>query len=108
MDSSPQAVSKILAGENPNEGAVEKVIGGVEKGFDSIGLMKGQSAPAKRFLFGSLVGGGLVYAAKPGFAFKEDGTPRPWAISSPHMDDKTALPWFLPGIALGFFSGFMI
>lgn len=108
QDSSPAAVSKILAGENPNEGAVEKVFGVVEGAYDSIGLMRGPSAPAKRFLFGTLVGSGIVYALKPEFAFNRDGTPRAWALSNPQAQNKTAIPWFLPGLAFGFFSGFMV
>ena len=104
----PAAVTKILAGESPNEGIIEKTFGGVERGFDSIGLMRGGSAPAKRFLFGTLVGSGAVYALKPDWAFRKDGSPRPWAISNPQSEDKTALPWFLPGLAFGFFSGFMV
>lgn len=89
-------------------GTVDKLWDGIEKIYDSIGLMSGDSAPAKRFLFGNLVGSGIVMMIKPSFAYTKNGTARPWALTNPQAQTKTALPWWMPGVAFGFFSGFMV
>lgn len=104
MSESP--VERILSREPT--GLVEKTWGGIESGYDAIGLMSGEGAPAKRFVFGNIVGSGLMYLVKPAVAYNADGTPRPWALTSPGAANKTAMPWWMPGVAFGFFSGFMV
>lgn len=104
MGDSP--VAQILQGQD--EGPLGKVYGGIESVYDTFGLMSGDGAEAKRFIFGNLVGSGIVFAAKPSFAFTASGEPRPWALLNPQAPTKTALPWWMPGLAFGFFSGFMV
>jgi hypothetical protein len=98
-------VDRILSREPV--GVVAKTWDGLERGFDSVGLMSGEGAQAKRFLFGNILGGGAMYALKPGFAFDASGA-RPWALLEPNAKNKTAMPWWMPGVALGFFCGFMV
>lgn len=103
-DQSP--VDKIL-NRTPTS-PVAKLWDGIEGVYDSMGLMTGEAAQARRFVFGALVGGGIMYLMKPTASYNPDGTPRPWAMSSPNASDKTALPWWAPGLAFGFFSGFLV
>ena len=98
-------VDKIL-GHKPT-GPIDKVWESIENVYGSIGLMGGDSAPAKRFIFGNLVGSGIMMTVKPSFAYYK-GQPRPWALTSPGSQMKTALPWWMPGLAFGFFSGFLV
>lgn len=98
-------VDRVLSG--PQEGPVGKAWAAIESLYDSLGLMSGSSAPAKRFIFGNLVGSGLVMMVKPGFAYSK-GQQRPWALTNPNAGNKTALPWWMPGVAFGFFSGFLV
>lgn len=98
-------VDRVLRG--PQEGPVGKAWAAIESGYDSLGLMTGASAPAKRFIFGNLVGSGLVLAIQPSFAYSK-GKQRPWALTNPGAPNKTALPWWMPGLAFGFFSGFLV
>ena len=99
-------VDRILSGAPT--GAVAKVWDGIESAYDSIGLMSGDAAQARRFVFGMLVGSGLMYVLKPTVAYKGCGSPRPWALLAPQDPSKTAVPWWMPGVAFGFFSGFMV
>ena len=99
------AVEKIL---NGSKGPLDDVFHGVEGMFDSIGLMRGDAAPARRLVFGVLVGGAAMYLIKPTVAFRQDGRPRPWVLSNPDAPDKTAVPWWLPAAAAGFFCGFLV
>lgn len=99
-------VDRILSREP--EGAVARVWDSIESVYDSLGLMSGEAAQARRFVFGALLGSGIVYLVKPTVCFRADGTPRPWALLEPNAADKTALPWWMPGAAFGFFSGFMV
>lgn len=100
-------VARILGGSQPS-GPIESVYGGVESLYASFGLMSGDGAEAKRFVFGNLVGSGIVFALKPSFAFASNGEPRPWSLLNPQSPSKTALPWWMPGLAFGFFSGFLV
>lgn len=100
-------VDRILNRDAPT-GVIGKAWSGVEGIYDSVGLMHGENAPAKRFVFGNIVGSGIMYAMKPAISFGPDGSPRPWALTSPNSANKTAMPWWMPGLAFGFFSGFMV
>jgi hypothetical protein len=104
-ESSP--VDRILNKESGG-GVLDKAWRGVEGGYDSVGLMSGENAPAKRFVFGNILGSGIMYVMKPGISFGSDGTPRPWALTAPNAPNKTAMPFWMPGLAFGFFSGFMV
>lgn len=99
-------VSRIIDG--PSSGPLEKVYDGLEGLYDAFGLMNSDGAEAKRFVFGNLVGSGIVFALKPQFAFTSSGEPRPWSLLNPQSPAKTALPWWMPGLAFGFFSGFLV
>ena len=98
-------VERIL---NPPTSPLKSAYDVIESGYDSLGLLYGESAPARRFVFGALVGSGISYLVKPSYSFDASGNPRPWALSEPNSPNKTAFPWWLPGAAFGFFSGFMI
>jgi hypothetical protein len=73
----------------------------VEQVFDSFGMMRGAAAPVMRFGVGFLVGGLLVYAARPSFAFNKDGTARPWVPIAGGDKNATVTPWWTVGVALG-------
>lgn len=99
-----QVVDDIFAGRNPNGGVIDKVYDILEAPFEALGLM---GSPAKRFLFGTIVTGGIIYALKPSFAFSGDQA-KPWAVTNPGAHNKTPIPWFLPALAGGLFSGLLI
>lgn len=99
-----QVVDDIFAGRSPNGGIIDKIYDILEAPFDALGLM---GSPGKRFLFGTVVGGGLMYAFKPSFAFSGNDA-KPWAVTNPAAHNKTPIPWFLPAFALGLFSGLLI
>lgn len=83
-----------------------------ENFFDSMGMMRGNTAAIKRGVFGAAVGYVAMQAVRPSFAYYADGTPRPWSISQtaadldadPSADGQhgTALPWWT-GPAAGAF-----
>jgi hypothetical protein len=78
--------------------------GVVESFFDSIGLMRGELAPAKRAAFGIVVGSRVMFAVRPGFAFDKNGNPLPIGRGPRH----TMVPWWAPGVALGVVFGVFI
>ncbi len=77
--------------------AVDKV----EQVFDSLGMMRGAAAPILRFGTGFLIGGLLVYAARPSFAFDKDGSARPWVATAGDAKNATVTPWWGVGVAVG-------
>lgn len=94
---------------NPKpDGVVDAALDKVEGVYDALGLMRGTAAEARRFVFGNIIGAGLVYIIKPTSAFTSDGRARPWALLQPDSPEKTAFPWWMPGLLLGAFSGFLI
>lgn len=98
-------VSEVL---NPQPKGIEKVWSSIESVYDSLGLMSGDAAEARRFAFGMILGSGIMYVAKPAISYDSKGNPRPWALLQPSSPNKTALPWWMPGVAFGFFSGFLV
>lgn len=104
-------VSEILNqvdGKPSSEGVLNKVYDAVEGIYDSLGMMRGESAPAKRMLFTAAVGGGLAYAIKPRVSFDAKGNARPWVLSSPQHPNATAFPWFLWAGIGGLIGGFFV
>lgn len=104
-------VGEVLAkatGQVTSNSAVDKVYDAVEGVYDSLGMMKGESAPAKRLLFTGAVAGGLAYAIKPSASFDEKGQPRPWALTSPQHPRRTFFPWFFWAGIGGLVGGFFI
>lgn len=83
------------------------VITTLENVFDSVGLMRGPTAPLLRaaasFAFVAMV----QAAIRPRVMYTDDGSARPWAYAS-GSQDATALPWWLlPAGAAVFCSVFV-
>lgn len=93
---------------NPPKSVLDTTLDKVEGVYDALGLMTGSAAEAKRFVFGCLMGAGVVYVLKPTSAFTPDGRARPWALLQPESPDKTAFPWWIGGLLFGVFSGFFV
>jgi hypothetical protein len=109
MEESP--IDNILAratGQATSNSAVDKVYDAVEGVYDSLGMMKGESAPAKRLLFTGAVAGGLAYAIKPRVSFDEKGAARPWVLTSPSHPRATYFPWFMWAGIGGLLGGFFV
>lgn len=77
------------------------VIEPLENALDAFGLMRGETAPMKRFLVGSSVTLAALWLAKPSIMFDESGEPRAWSAVS---DDRnaTSLPVYVPALLSGF------
>lgn len=66
--------------------------------FSSLGLY----TPASRALaVGSLMSA-LLHVIKPELMFYEDGTTRPWVITSPDDESATYIPWWTVSVASAF------
>lgn len=76
----------------------------VENALDAVGLMQGPFAPVKRTVVGGAIGAGIVFGLQPALAFNEDGSLRPWSLTSSEPD-ATPVPWWLmvafPAFVLG-------
>lgn len=94
--------------DKPADGIWGQVVFQAEKVYGALGMMEGDSAPAKRLLFTAIMATGAVYAIRPSSSFDKNGRPRPWAITSPNHPHKTHLPWFLYAVAGGMFGGFFV
>ncbi len=78
------------------------VYGAVEGVMDSMGMMRGSSAYAKRAAFGAVVGYAVVETVRPSIMYYDDGTARPWSFSSfgatvdnnTKQQHSTWLPWW--------------
>lgn len=70
----------------------------LESVMDSLGLMRGSTAPLKRAIVGAGVGAGIVYGIKPAIMFDDNGEPRPWAVTNPDAANATMVPFWM-GIA---------
>jgi hypothetical protein len=79
----------------------------VERAFDGLGLGSGTFAPVARFTAGFVVGGFMMEAVRPEFAYTHGGR-RPWAITDPNEANKTYIPWWAPGVGLGMLFGLFI
>jgi hypothetical protein len=77
----------------------------LEGSLDAIGLMRGDMAPLKRFLFGTAVAYGVVIAIQPQSMFIQ-GQARPWSLTSPEAEATNTPHWLIPvtvGAALALF-----
>lgn len=86
------------------------ILDGVDKlegAFSGLGLGSGTFAPVARFTAGFVVGGFMMEAIRPQFAYTA-GARRPWAITDPQEPGRTYIPWWVPGVGLGLFSGLFI
>ena len=83
------------------------IISPFESMFDSLGMMRGSTAPLKRTLFGFGLGAGVTYALKPAVSFTGQN-PRPWVALKPDDPNATMVPWWMPGVATGFVFGVLI
>lgn len=73
----------------------------VENMFDSVGLMQGSAAPAKRAAVGAGVGAAIVYGTKSNMFFDQNGNYRPWKLTATKTEEKDAtwLPyWMMIGL----------
>ena len=57
-----------------------------ESFFDSIGMMRGDSAPILRAGAGAVLGGIVMFAFRPSFSFNKDGSAKTFA--------ETPVPWW--------------
>jgi hypothetical protein len=85
----------------------ERVWGSIEGVYDSLGLMEGSTAPAKRMIFTGGLASGVVYAIKPSSAFDSRGA-RPWILTSPGDPRATTSPWWIWAVAGAIFGGFFV
>lgn len=83
------------------------VIDPFESVLDSMGLMEGQLAPAKRTLLGASLGAGLVFLVKPSIAFDGEGMLRPWSMTS-DAPNATSVPWWMFAAGPAFILGVLI
>lgn len=86
----------------------DTVLDTVENAYDSIGLMRGEQAPMKRFLFTGGVLYTLVWLAQPRSMFDEAGNARAWSVISPEDPNATTFPHYLVPLIGGFVGGFLI
>ncbi len=85
----------------------ERVWGSIEGVYDSLGLMEGSAAPAKRMIATGALAAGIVYAIRPKSAFDKEG-PRPWILTSPADPRATTAPGWLWSAAGAIFGGFFV
>jgi hypothetical protein len=73
------------------------VITPLERVFSAV---PGGSSPVIRALYGTALGGALVWTVRPAVMFTEEGALRPWAVTADASDKSaTYFPWWM-GIAL--------
>jgi hypothetical protein len=84
------------------------LVSGFERFFDGLGMMKGNNARSKRFVFGALVGGILVTWLKPASMFSKDGSAKTWAFLADPEEESAMVPWWLVPTISGIFSGIFI
>jgi hypothetical protein len=89
-------------------GPVDKVYDAIEGVYGSLGMMEGESAPAKRLLFTGALAGGAAWAIKPAASFDEKGAPRPWILTTPSHPRATYFPWFMWAGIGGLVGGFFV
>ena len=88
-----------------------KFIDTTEKVLTPLGLMEGEWAIPKRWVFGAIVGTGIVALIKPESMF-DNGAARPWSFlagSEAKSGPKpTATPWLIAPLIGGIFFGMFI
>jgi hypothetical protein len=78
------------------------VVDSAERALDGLGLMTGDMAIPKRFLFGSVLGAFIFTYLKPSLMF-EASKPKPWSlmVSPDNAADATPVPWWLASAGVG-------
>lgn len=76
----------------------------VEHVLDTVGLMQGTFAPLKRTLVGAGIGAVIAFGFQPRLCFNDDGSLRPWSLTS-DATNATPIPWWMlvsfPAVILG-------
>jgi hypothetical protein len=67
----------------------------------------GLNTATKRFLAGSLLTGSILYFGKPTSLFYEDGSPRPWSVTTKE-EGGVFIPWWFIAVAIGGAMGVFI
>lgn len=83
---------------------MEHLLLATEKFFDSLGMMTGEYAIPKRFLFGVIAGGSILFLAQPSFMFTEDGSMKPWNLITKGTEEEkksTWIPFWMGALAIG-------
>ena len=66
----------------------------LEKPLHNVGL----SDPYKRFTVLTIVGTSVMFYFKPKAQFLDDGSARPWSLTSPDKDGSTPFPFWFPPV----------
>jgi len=78
------------------------IIQPLENALDGLGLMRGETAPMKRFIVGTVGTLGALWVAKPDIMFvSSTGEMRPWSAVS-DSQDATSIPVYIPALTAGF------
>jgi hypothetical protein len=87
----------------------DSFIAGMEKNLDKVGLMTGDNAIKKRFIFGAVLGGILVTYIKPSCMF-DNGVPREWKLFHKEGDGITPtwFPWWTVPLFFSMFFGMLV
>jgi len=87
---------------------METIFKPIENFFMAIGMGIGEYAPLKRFIFGFLVSGIVLYAIKPSTVFNEDGSTKKWNILNIGESGSTSFPWWMWSFLVASFCGVFI
>lgn len=104
---SEDSIINTVLNRKTDQSMTERVWGSVEGVYSALGLMEGDSAPAKRMIVTGALASGVVYAIRPKSAFDAQG-PRPWILTSPADPRSTTAPWWLWAAAGAIFGGFFV
>lgn len=80
-----------------------RVLGPVTGSLDIIELpfyYLGLNTVTKRFMFGAVATGALLYGIKPTALFDADGTPRSWSLTN-NDPASTYVPWWVYSLGAG-------
>jgi len=97
-----------LEGSSKNIG--ERALDGIESVFAAVGLGQPPYGDVLRMLTGFIGTTLILYIMKPSFAFSHD-VARPWILAPGSREAgiaPTFIPWWLPGMVVGFVFGCMI
>jgi len=96
-----QLLSQLTEGNNI------PILGDIEGALDGLGLMRGDFAPIKRFVFGAGVVFVIMEAFRPSLTHTAGGQHRPWAYSQGVSEQSSLIPWWgfplAGGIVMGVF-----
>ena len=83
----------------------------LEGALDSVGLMRGPSAPISRAFVGAGITAAALYYFKPlAFFDPQTGQPRPWQVTTKGETSvmPTNTPWWMVSLGVGMFLGLFI